>query len=201
MSTPNDTLNIYLNNKNIKEEVLSESSPYEKYIILMNDTLQNENRNHITKIKELEDKIEEMETELGSAEIRNNNIKGLLKNFHEIDKWRKEKSDIETEIIVKTWMNTRNFKKNTDHDSQLLLIFIILIHAFYWYFSSFYYSFCLLLNFGLMIIILKSYIEKLNKTLKLSNFSNKLKRIDEINEEITNTLKAQDYIHEFLDNQ
>lgn len=194
----NDTVNIYLNNKDIKDQVLSNSSsPYEKYIILMNDTLQKENRDNVSKIKELEDKIEEMESELGSSEIRNNNIKGLLKNFHEIDKWRREKSDIETEILVKTLISIQKFKKSSEHNFQLLQFFLVTLFTISFYFFSIFQ----LLDILVISAIIIAFINNSIKNLKLPHFPNKQKRVDEINEEITKTLKAQDYIHEFLDNQ
>lgn len=194
----NDTVNIYLNNKDIKDQVLSNSSSsYEKYIILMNDTLQKENRDNVSKIKELEDKIEEMESELGSSEIRNNNIKGLLKNFHEIDKWRREKSDIETEILVKTLISIQKFKKSSEHNFQLLQFFLVTLFTISFYFFSIFQ----LLDILVISAIIIAFINNSIKNLKLPHFPNKQKRVDEINEEITKTLKAQDYIHEFLDNQ
>jgi hypothetical protein len=67
--------------------------------------------------------------------------------------------------------------------------------------SFYFFSIFQLLDILVISAIIIAFINNSIKNLKLPHFPNKQKRVDEINEEITKTLKAQDYIHEFLDNQ
>ena len=100
-NTTKDSVNIYLHSQELKDSVLNGSSSYERYIILMNDTLQLENKKNTTMIAELESSIEELNDEIGTSDVRNSNIKGLLKNFHEMNKWYSDLDMHKSSIISK----------------------------------------------------------------------------------------------------
>jgi hypothetical protein len=76
----------YFKDAEIENSILANASANEKYIILMNEILQIQNNKNIIKIKELEDQISEIDNEIGRAELRVNNLKGLLKNFYRLSK-------------------------------------------------------------------------------------------------------------------
>ena len=197
MSENKETVNIYLHDKDEKERVLKEASPHERYIILMNDTLQTENRQHVIQIKELEDRVEEMDGELGQAETRNSNIKGLLKNFHEMDKWRKEVNEKEAKMLEETQRAIRAFKwKATRHLRVLEAILALFVGMCFEYYP--WTQFLPVLGILMIVVSLQ---ESTLQNLVLASFPEEEKRVKELREDITKTVKAQDYIHEFLDSQ
>jgi hypothetical protein len=197
MTKNKEIVNIYLRDEDVKEEVLTGASPHEKYIILMNDTLQAENREYVILIKELEDRVEEMEEELGSVETRNSNIKCLLKNFHEMDKWRRELSEQEKEMLSCTQSSIHSFKyRATRHLRVLEGILALFIGLCFEYFPRFEFF----PVFGIFIVIV-AFQESTLQNLQLPSFPKEEKKAKQIREEITKTVKAQDYIHEFLDSQ
>ena len=70
MSTNSEEKNvhIYLAKPKDKEDVLEEAGSYQKYIILMNESLQSENRRHIIKIAQQVERIEGLEDEEDRAD-------------------------------------------------------------------------------------------------------------------------------------
>lgn len=197
MTENKETVNIYLHDKDVKEGVLSGASPHEKYIILMNDMLQAENREYVSQIKELEERVEEMEAELGSTETRNNNIKGLLKNFHEMDKWRRELYKHEKKILNDTQNSVLSFKdRATRHLRVLQAILVLFVGLCFEYFPLF--KFLPVLG---MVMIIVAFQESTLHNLQLPLFPKEEQRINKLKEDITKTIKAQDYIYEFLDSQ
>ena len=89
MEEQKEIVNIYLSGRN-KENVLEGASPQERYIILMNETLQTENRELKNFVKDLEIKNEEFETDSDRSEVSKRYTIGLIRNFAEIDKMRKD---------------------------------------------------------------------------------------------------------------
>lgn len=59
--------------------------------------LQAENRKYVKKINELENQIEDLETDNGKLERCSTYIKGMLKNFVEIDKIYKKLVKVQTQ--------------------------------------------------------------------------------------------------------
>ena len=197
MTENKEIVNIYLHDKDIKEGLLSGASPHEKYIILMNDTLQTENREYLIRVKELENRVEEMETDLGLAEIRNVNIKGLLKNFHEMNKWRKDLSEQEKEILTKTQSSIQSFKyRATRHLRVLEAILVLFVGMCFQYFPITEF-----LSVLVMLMIIVFFQESILQNLQLPVFPKEEEKAKKLSKEIQKTIKAQDYIHEFLDSQ
>jgi hypothetical protein len=197
MSENKETVNIFLHNQEVRDNVLSGTSPHEKYIILMNDTLQTENRKLVVLVKEFEDRVEEMDSDLGQAETRNNNIKGLLKNFHEMDKWRDELNKLEEKMLVDTQKSIRAFKWKATKHLRILEGLLVL-------FAGICFECYPLLQFlpilGILLVVV-AFQESTLRNLVLPTFEKDKTRVDELRKDITKTIKAQDYIHEFLDQQ
>ena len=110
---PKDKLYIYLNNDGEEHPVLTKATPHEKYILLMNETLQSRNEDNIMKIKELEIKVEEMEEDVDRSDSRRSYLKGLLKNFHEMHKWNEEIAALHTTINKKTAVYLYTYKRKS----------------------------------------------------------------------------------------
>lgn len=178
--------NIYLNSETVKNKVFKDSTPQTRYIILMNDTLQAENRNLNNRITELEIKQSEMEEEADKADTSKRYIKGLLKNLVELEKMRDEISKISKNI---TYNIKNNYNKllNTVTIIIMILIFTPIIYFNYYQLFS--------------IIILIFYLVK-NK-LKLTicpEFYDENKKINEIEFEIKKIKDTQDFLSEYIDN-
>lgn len=197
MSESKETVNIYLHDSDEKKRVLSEASPREKYIILMNDTLQSENRTNMLRLKELENQIEELEGDSERLETSNNNLKGLLKNFHEMDKWRREVNELELKIIKNHKKFINHYKYRATKHLRILQTLMLLFVAVYYE----YFSFTQTLPLIVMFLIIASFQESTLYHLRLPIYNVEEKQLEALQTEINRTIKAQDYIHEFLDQQ
>ena len=58
-----ESVNIFFRDNKDKQDLNKTASPYEKYIILMNETLQMENRQHLALNKKIESELEEVQEE------------------------------------------------------------------------------------------------------------------------------------------
>jgi hypothetical protein len=195
MSNNSETVNIFLPEGKSKE-LIEGANVYESYIILQNNTLHSQNRKLLEQVKVLETRLEELENIEDRADVRNNNLKGLLKNFHEMDKWRKEVEKNLKEIIKNTEMEVEFFRwRATRH----LRIFesIILCFLAIWFETLELISFINILSFA-MIVVSFQEATLANVPLLIYEEENKIK---ELTNEIKKAVKAQDYIHEFLDQQ
>ena len=67
-----ETVNIFFKTDDVKNEVLKGTSAHEKYIIIQNQTLQQEHRDLCVQIKELELKVKELEPVAISPSVVNN---------------------------------------------------------------------------------------------------------------------------------
>jgi hypothetical protein len=194
-NTTKESVNIYLHSPEVKDGVLSGSSSYERYIILMNDSLQLENKKNSSMITELETKVEELEDELGTSEVRNNNIKGLLKNFHEMNKWHSELDLQKSSILSKIQINMTQYKqKATKHVRIFEAALLVVLGLVYENYNI--YDF---VSMFLLLSIVVSFQESLLLNLQVPVCTDENKRINELKEDILKTTKAQDYIHEFID--
>ena len=88
-SESKETVNIYLSEKN-RDHVLEGASSESKYIILMNETLQTNDREHVRRIQELSAEVSQLEGDNARMEVGRSYMKGLLKNFLELDKMKQE---------------------------------------------------------------------------------------------------------------
>lgn len=196
MNENKEIVNIYLTDK-VKDKILTGTSPYEKYIICINDKLQLENREYLKKIMKLESAVQDMEEELGQIEKRNFNIKGLLKNFHEMDKWRKEISENEEKMLSSTIKNIHSFKYRATRHLRVLEAILIFFTGIYFE----YYPLSQFLPVLVMLVIITAFQESTLQNLQLPSCTEEEKIVKKLREEIKKTIKAQDYIHDFLDNQ
>jgi len=196
MEEQNESVNIYLYGRN-KEKILEGASPHERYIILMNETLQSENRELKNSLKELEVKNEELEGDSDRSEISKKYTIGLLKNFAEIDKMR-------SEVVLKN-VNINKFNKtyvnDVHHKAKLQLRYLqaLLFSVFgvFWeveMFSFEHFSFVLFI-----VIFILSFIERLVKHIIIPSHEDEEKEIEELLIEIKKITDAQDYLHEYLD--
>ena len=180
-------VNIYLKNNTDKENIFRDSSTYEKYIILMNEDLQGENKNLTEQINDLKDENDKYDTS-------KRYIKGLLHNLIEIEKmtteinenickfYKKEKNIYETNFISTKFyfqLYESFFIIFLGILFQLSLINIFLVLIFTFYISGNFY-----------------FIEKLPTKFIICDLSEN----DKLNEKIQKIKNSQDFLSEYIDN-
>jgi len=192
----NDRVNIFLGNDSTKNDVLSGASPQEKYIILINDTLQAENRQHIETVKELESQVEDLEGDIERMEKGKACLKGMLNNFNEMNKMKTNVAKIETEIRQETTNHIRLFKHKANKQLRMLEAFMVCVLGicYEWNFGN-----CYILAGVMMIFIADA--ESTIANLTIPTFSDKENKLNELQSEIKEADKAQDYIHELIESQ
>jgi len=191
-----ETVNIYLSSNN-KEKVLDGSSSYERYIIVMNETLQVENRELKVTINNLELTNGELEDDNGKSEVSKRYTIGLLKNFAEIDKMRKKVVDKELKInnFNKRYVNALQHKAKLH--LRYLQCILFTLFAVVWEFG--FFSLDIFSFISLLVLFILSFIERLVQYISLPLHETEENIIEELLMEIKKITDAQDYLHEYLD--
>lgn len=131
------------------------ASSSERYIILMNNTLQERNKEHLLTIKKMEINLEELYESLSKAESRVENLNGLLTDLHQNEADLRELSEKDAKVIETSRYELRNYKiKAKTHLRYLQIIMIV--------FSSFYYEFHGFNTFApiaMMLIVIAAFQE------------------------------------------
>jgi hypothetical protein len=187
----------YLKDSDIESSVLSGSSAQERYIILMNETLQFQNQENILKIRELEEQVAVFENDIGRSEARATNLKGLLKNFHEMDSQLREVSENQAKVTENIRSGILQFKKKSLRHLRALQTIMIAFVAFSYEFMCFYDFLPILF----IMIVIAAFQESNLSALQIADVQEHEQKIKELNEKIKITVKSQDYIYEFLDDQ
>ena len=192
----NDRVNIFLRNDSTKNDILAGASPHEKYIILTNDTLQAENRQHVERVKELESQVEDLEGDIERMEKGKACLKGMLNNFNEMNKMKTNVAKIESEIRQETANHIRLFKHKATKQLRMLEAFMVCVLGicYEWQFSN-----CYILVGVMMIFIADA--ESTLANLTIPTFTDKENKLKEFHSEIKEADKAQDYIHELIESQ
>jgi hypothetical protein len=187
----------YFKDSDNESSVLSGSSAYEKYIILMNETLQFQNQENILKIRDLEEQVVVFENDIGRSEARATNLKGLLKNFHEMDSQLREVAESQAKVTETIRSGVLQFKKKALRHIRVLQTIMIAFVAFSYEFMCFYNFLPILF----MMIVIAAFQESNMSALQIADCKEHEQKIKELNEKIKITVKSQDYIYEFLDDQ
>ncbi len=171
----NKSLTFVLNDKDDVRS--SQQSVTENYIIDNNKRLQEENTELKIAVSMLEKSVEDLEEEIAAEEKRNQYIKSILKNFHEIHKNMDELNSVEYNI------NTNIYKLIAESMPLIVLLTSITISGF-WYISPFFIPLC--------VIGFKMRYDKLTSELYVlkSKLETNIKDIE----------SGQDYIYEFIEN-
>lgn len=186
-----------MNTEEIRTNVLSGASAQDRYIILMNDTLQQQNREYIIRIKEAEDKLESIDDALGKAEVRAENLKGLLKNFHAMDSQLRQIGENQEKILATTRSVVSDYKKNAGRHLRYLQIIMSI-------FTAFYYEFCGFIStvpIAAFLIVVTAFQESTLYALRLPTCDEEEKICTDLREKIKATVRSQDYIYEFIEAQ
>ena len=195
MTDHKEALRIFLNNDDkLNEGVVSQ---HERYIILMNGSLQEKNEASIVQIKELELRIDELENEGDRSDTNRNYIKGLLKNFHEMHKWNEDIIKIEYGIELDTRIIINSYKNKAIWHLRILYACFIVLSGLVW---EYYNSYDFTVTMSVLMVIAAFQTSTINN-LAVPDFPEKKKRIKILMDEKKKVTKAQDYIYEFIDAQ
>tara|TARA_Y100000389_G_C17461868_1_gene522368 strand:- start:58 stop:657 length:600 start_codon:yes stop_codon:yes gene_type:complete len=183
-----------------KPEVAQEKSTddtYKLYIIEQNNVLHLENTKLREETAELKNTIDNLEDESDFNTKRSSNLKGMIKNFHEIDKYREEYLIISDRIIDKQ-NKFLNYSKKESEKLQIIYGIIIIIFILLNYMLIDLLSSINICIFGATNLYL--YNLKL-KDIKIVKFDSESVQKNILANKIKEIVKAQDYIHEFIDTQ
>jgi hypothetical protein len=204
MSTdPSKNVHIYLQSAEEKEKVFAKpDGQYDRYIILMNDTLQSENRelrekmNGMTmELSVLGEQAEEFEDDLGRQEKGHMYVKGLLKNFVELDKMRTEEALINATVQTGLLKSVRTYKLETQKELQIvaaavMAVFVGVVLLGYWYNAVF---------FGVLSCV-DIYTKYMNvTTFVLGEYKDENQRLKVLRGDMKIITDAQDFIHDHMD--
>lgn len=184
-------ISIFFKNDDVKKDTMDNASPYEKYIILMNETLQEENRYLHIKIRDNESKINELEEDNENYDNSKRYTKGLLKNFVELDKLRKQ---IHTIYDIRNTDYKEKIKKLYNYNI-IFVYFIIAFVGFIWKINFFenYQFYWFTFNVFVNVYIIQVIFYKL----KVSDQYDA--KITDIEKEIRKMNESQDFLNEYID--
>jgi hypothetical protein len=189
-----ENVNIYMKNDSTKENILKDSSSYERYIILMNESLQNENKELNATIKNLEKQIADYEEEVDKYDVSKRYTKGLLKNLVELERLRTKISENNEKMYsdIKDDCN-KTFKNNKFYLRLYELITLVICAVLFEINFLDLFQFILFMNF----IIINFYaFEKIN--IKIKNV--KCLENDELYIKIKKINDSQDFLNDYIDN-
>lgn len=171
------------------------TTPYERYIIRMNESLQAENTDLKIKLAEQTSANEEFEDQIDRDDKSKVYIKGLLKNLVELDRKRSDVCNITEEMLrgyvdhVKSW--SKQLKSSCDICSaSLLAIYVLALFTVSW--SGFL---CLTLS----NCILGSYMYKVRHGCPPMNITSFKSKLATLKTDIKVITDAQDFIHDYMD--
>jgi hypothetical protein len=187
--------NLYFKNNEIKESVLRDSSSYEKYIILMNETLQQENKVLKEQMNELETKINDYEEEIDKYDTSKRYTKGLLKNLVELEKLSSQLNE-NTIFTYSNYQKIYNQKLNTQKSSLRIYYILASITLAFLFQIDF-------LDLNSLTIIVSSFLYNIyanefyfNRIIVPDIPENNKALIEKI-QKIKN---SQDYLNDYIDN-
>lgn len=198
MNDKKETVNIFFKNDTDKEKVLKDSSSYERYIILMNELLQSENRDLAYKNADLQQQISQLESDNETYDNSKRYTRGLLKNLVELEKLRNDVSK-----ISKTRFNGIEKYITTYYDTQKqyftylksIIIGIIAVIFHFKFFTTYQFILCFVLVSS-PIIFLELHFRKF----KIPSYKADGEIIKSKEERIKEISDSQDYLSELIDN-
>jgi hypothetical protein len=192
----NTPVNIFFKTNKIKEETLKGSTPFDRYIILQNETLQEENRQLTSKVNDLQTENSLLQEDIDKYDNSSRYFKGLLKNLSELEKLAGIVAS-EFEILGNKNFNIyKNFKikaqRHIYYLEAIMFLFMGILYEFKFLsqFQSIVVVFIVLFNIAFTQNMLNNLVcDNIENTL----INNTKKKIDDIH-------KGQDYLSDYIDN-
>ena len=195
-------VNIFLNSLDEKKENIVNSNninAYEKYVIVQNDTLLQKNTGLHNENMELKKHIDTLEDENERMEKSVRYMKGLLKNFSELDKLRIKMDKNKSDLCSRSGDLYKSYVKDVGVDVRIIECLIFIIMLFGVYLNMFN---VLLFTIGVIFV---TYLEK-NRKFVIDLHINDLldfpknKKLIEIEKSIKEITDVYDFVYECIEN-
>lgn len=192
-----ETVNIFFKTDDVKNEVLKGTSAHEKYIIIQNQTLQQEHRDLCVQIKELELKVKELEDENETYDESKRYIRSLLKNLVELERFREKISDINQKIAENIKDTFQEYMKTQLRLFRFLQIVFTVIFSIVFnieIFDIFQFSI-----FFICVIISLVFTELLFYNFVIPKYENEMKDIEDLEVKIKQIHQTEDFLHKYIE--
>ena len=146
---------------------------------------------------ELSNRVEELEDVEDRCDRRVNNMKGLLKNFHEVSKWQDEISQSYETVIRCSKSDMAAYRKKLHYHTRMLWAILAVLTFFSIEFGGAVGT-SLVMTCVLLVV---PFQESSRQNLPEFAYPTADLRVAKRKKEIEDAHKANDYIHEFLDSQ
>lgn len=196
-----ESVHIYLkaDDQRAASVLQGDTSAHEKYIILMNETLQSNAKKDMCTIKDLEARIAELEDESDSFDSRRNYLKSLVKNFHEMHKINEKITELQTNMKIDTQKAIQAYKLQMAW--YLGISYSILVIVVGMTLQVFNPSNSSLMVMGILITTSVSLSGFVVYNIEVPSFKSREEQVTKLSKEKKKINEAQDYIHEFIDAQ
>lgn len=192
-----ETVNIFFKTDDVKNEVLKGTSAHEKYIIIQNQTLQQEHRDLSFQIKELELKVKELEDENETYDESKRYIRGLLKNLVELERFREKISDINQKIAENIKDTFQEYIRNQVKLFRFLQIALAIIFSIVCNFEMF--DILQLSIFLICVIVTLVFTELLFYNFVIPKYENEMKDIEDLEAKIKQIHQTEDFLHKYIE--
>jgi len=193
-----ENVNIFFKNDQDRESLNKTASPYEKYIILMNETLQMENREHLALNKKIEAELAESQEENDKLDTSCRYMRGLLKNLVELEKLKTTACTCLAKInsTYETKFSKDRIKINRYimiYEAALVIFLSFSLQVYFLDFSQFLFlvSFLVGNSFFVRTVLVKKF--------ELTQCVAEKAEITETNAKIKKLKDGTDYLHEYID--
>jgi hypothetical protein len=176
--------------ENIESEtrITSDISMSESYIILMNNALQERNKQFIIKMKDIEE-------QLSKTNEKTNNMKKLLKIYEDIESALKDICENKSKIINYTRSSVKDYTNKSKNHLKYLQTLMIVFTVFFYDFFSFNST----ISVVIMMIIIYAFQESSVSALKLPLCEDQENSCIELKNKIKKCIKSQEYIYTLLE--
>ena len=197
-----ENIGIYFKNEESKDDTLKNASSYEKYIILINETLQTENRNLSKEIKEVEQNNDDLQDQIDKSDTTIRYMRGLLKNLVELDRLRITINDNYDDFIVKNKDNTLYYIEYIKKFQIMYRISALIFIAILYQMNADYKTIIFILCTNLLNFVYSEFVyyhfecsnhKNINTHIALTN------KNFETNKEIKKITDAQDFLYDYID--
>ena len=177
-----------------------------KYIVSLNEKLLDESKQLRQEISELRSEHDTTETELDQREKQVTYMRGLLKNFVELDTYKKK--IIEEYKILKSDKQKLQvmYEKNQRHQQVGNMIYITLVSIMFLCYLVFYLDTvevmlaCFVIDNSIKLYFFRKHNELVAYKVKVEKFcSSRLEKIQNASNEVDVIMKGCDFLNEYID--
>ena len=192
-------INIYFRNQAESQRVFKDlpSSSHERYIILMNETLQMENRALNRTTEELKNRVAELEEENENFDSSKRYTRGLLKNLVELERLREKISNVNKDKLTRTVNYVEQFMDNWKYYLRILqavyAIFFAILYGLQFYTAYDY------IVFAFIFVPPIAGIEMFFNNFKIPIVAEDEENIKSLETNIKKISDSQDFLNEYID--